>query len=76
MLCYPSRMLVGDESNYTPIEKVCVVLVLAVKKLRHYVSLKSMILNYVLLKLLAEVKFRSRAICFFKKQNNTDHKNI
>ena len=35
-LYYLSRMLVGAESNYTPIEKHYLALILAIKKLRHY----------------------------------------
>ncbi|KAI5316794.1 hypothetical protein L3X38_036501 [Prunus dulcis] len=36
-LYYLSRTLVGAEQNYTPIEKVCLALVFAVQKLRHYI---------------------------------------
>ena len=36
-LYYLSRTLVGAEKNYTPIEKVCLALVFAVQKLRHYI---------------------------------------
>ena len=35
-LYYLSRTLVGAESNYTPIEKICLALVFSVQKLRHY----------------------------------------
>ena len=35
-LYYLSRMFVGAENNYTPIEKHCLALIFAVKKLRHY----------------------------------------
>lgn len=35
-LYYLSRMLVGPEHRDSPIEKVCLALVFAVKKLRHY----------------------------------------
>jgi hypothetical protein len=35
-LYYLSRMFVGAEKNYTPLEKHCLALVFAVKKLRHY----------------------------------------
>ncbi|KAL6291692.1 hypothetical protein ACE6H2_009202 [Prunus campanulata] len=36
-LYYLSRTLVGAEQNYTPIEKVCLALIFAVQKLRHYI---------------------------------------
>ncbi|CAL8157613.1 unnamed protein product [Prunus armeniaca] len=36
-LYYLSRTLVGAKQNYTPIEKVCLALVFAVQKLRHYI---------------------------------------
>ncbi|XP_061998896.1 uncharacterized protein LOC133716190 [Rosa rugosa] len=35
-LYYLSRTLVGAEHNYTPIEKVCLALIFAAQKLRHY----------------------------------------
>ncbi|XP_020082158.1 uncharacterized protein LOC109705785 [Ananas comosus] len=35
-LYYLSRMLVGAENSYSPIEKHCLALIFAVKKLRHY----------------------------------------
>lgn len=35
-LNYLSRTLVGAENNYSPIEKLCLVLFFMVKKLRHY----------------------------------------
>ncbi|XP_020084900.1 uncharacterized protein LOC109707778 [Ananas comosus] len=35
-LYYLSRMLVGAENSYSPIEKHCLTLIFAVKKLRHY----------------------------------------
>jgi hypothetical protein len=33
---YLSRTMVGDEHNYSPIEKLCLALIFALKKLRHY----------------------------------------
>ncbi|XP_015086920.1 uncharacterized protein LOC107030024 [Solanum pennellii] len=35
-LYYLSRTLIGVELNYTPIEKMCLALLYAIKKLRHY----------------------------------------
>ncbi|KAG9450485.1 hypothetical protein H6P81_010450 [Aristolochia fimbriata] len=35
-LYYLSRTLVGAELNYTPIEKICLALIFAIQKLRHY----------------------------------------
>ncbi|KAL2505477.1 Ribonuclease H [Abeliophyllum distichum] len=35
-LYYLSRTLVGAEMNYSPIEKICLALIFAAKKLRHY----------------------------------------
>ena len=43
-LYYLSRTLVGAEHNYTPIEKICLALVFAVKKLRHYMLAHSVTL--------------------------------
>nr|XP_011471077.1 PREDICTED: uncharacterized protein LOC105353523 [Fragaria vesca subsp. vesca] len=43
-LCYLSRTLVGAEHNYTPIEKICLALVYAVQKLRHYLLAHSVTL--------------------------------
>ncbi|XP_039130916.1 LOW QUALITY PROTEIN: uncharacterized protein LOC120267326 [Dioscorea cayenensis subsp. rotundata] len=43
-LYYLSRMLIGAESKYTPIEKHCLALVFAVKKLRHYLLAHKIIL--------------------------------
>ncbi|CAM8886700.1 unnamed protein product [Rhodiola kirilowii] len=37
-LYYLSRTLVGTELNYSPIEKICLALVFAVQKLRHYMQ--------------------------------------
>ncbi|XP_074265756.1 uncharacterized protein LOC141588200 [Silene latifolia] len=37
-LYYLSRTLVGAELNYLPIEKICLALVFAVQKLRHYMQ--------------------------------------
>src|SRR4051812_36800872 len=33
---YLSRTMVGAERNYSPIEKLCLALIFALKKLRHY----------------------------------------
>ena len=35
-LYYLNRMLVGLEHRYSPMEKMCLALVFALKKLRHY----------------------------------------
>ena len=35
-LYYLSRTLIGVELNYTPVEKICLALLYAIKKLRHY----------------------------------------
>ncbi|XP_019235995.1 PREDICTED: uncharacterized protein LOC109216306 [Nicotiana attenuata] len=35
-LYYLSRTLIGAEMNYTPVEKICLALLYAIKKLRHY----------------------------------------
>ena len=43
-LYYLSRTLVGAEHNYTPIEKICLALVFAVQKLRHYMLAHSVTL--------------------------------
>nr|XP_011465143.1 PREDICTED: uncharacterized protein LOC101299390 [Fragaria vesca subsp. vesca] len=43
-LYYLSRTLVGAEHNYTPIEKVCLALVFATQKLRHYMLAHSITL--------------------------------
>ncbi|XP_074283766.1 uncharacterized protein LOC141608301 [Silene latifolia] len=37
-LYYLSRTLVGAELNYAPIEKICLALVFAIQKLRHYMQ--------------------------------------
>ncbi|CAL8083348.1 unnamed protein product [Prunus armeniaca] len=37
-LYYLSRTLTGPELNYTPIEKMCLALVFAIQKLRHYMQ--------------------------------------
>ena len=37
-LYYLSRTLNGAELNYTPIEKMCLALMFAIKKLRHYLQ--------------------------------------
>jgi len=37
-LYYLSRTLVGAELNYSPIEKMCLALMFAVQKLRHYMQ--------------------------------------
>ncbi|XP_074297588.1 uncharacterized protein LOC141628330 [Silene latifolia] len=37
-LYYLSRTLVGVELNYSPIEKICLALVFAIQKLRHYMK--------------------------------------
>lgn len=41
-LYYLSRTIIGVELNYSPIEKVCLALVFAVQKLRHYLLTMSM----------------------------------
>ena len=40
-LYYLSRTLNGIELNYSPIEKICLALMFAVKKLRHYLQAHS-----------------------------------
>jgi len=40
-LYYLSRTLNGAELNYTPIEKICLALMFAIKKLRHYMQAHS-----------------------------------
>jgi hypothetical protein len=35
---YLSRTMVGAERNYSPIEKLCLTLIFALKKLRHYMQ--------------------------------------
>ena len=37
-LYYLSRTLVGAESKYSPIEKICLSLIFAVQKLKHYMQ--------------------------------------
>jgi RNase H-like domain found in reverse transcriptase len=43
-LYYLSRMMVGAEHGYSPIEKHCLALIFAVKKLRHYMLAHKVIL--------------------------------
>lgn len=43
-LYYLSRMLVGSENYYLPLEKHCLALIFAVKKLRHYMLALQIIL--------------------------------
>jgi len=38
VLCYLIRTLVGAELNYSPIKKICLALMFAVQKLRHYMQ--------------------------------------
>ena len=40
-LYYLSRMLNSAELNYSPIEKICLALMFAIKKLRHYLQAHS-----------------------------------
>ena len=41
-LYYMSRTLVSTELNYSPIEKMCLALVFAIQKLRHYMQAHTM----------------------------------
>jgi RNase H-like domain found in reverse transcriptase/Reverse transcriptase (RNA-dependent DNA polymerase) len=43
-LYYLSRMMVGSEHRYSPIEKYCLAIIFAVKKLRHYMLAHKIIL--------------------------------
>ncbi|GLT32024.1 hypothetical protein SLA2020_067190 [Shorea laevis] len=44
-LYYLSHTLVGVEVNYSPIEKICLVLIFSMKKLRHYIHLISKVIK-------------------------------